>query len=260
VLSSNYEYTSTARVNEISKFIVNTKMPAAFNAVRCTSEKHLKETLLAVGRVARWVETHLKLTFTEMVCDFIRDEGGNWWYLNTRAFILAHDVKVDVRLITMHDDVPVEAGERRRLESYTRCRKCRYCYKVIAEHLMTHRLTLMMILQCDQHLIRLGKNFPWLDRSYQLHLDAVNLYVEHKVCHSCYKFYTEVQRLVALEERLARLTGVRIPADNKNAISITAVPYFRGEPAQFGTRLQRMKYESEMPAGWELPLERQLKV
>jgi hypothetical protein len=55
VLSSNYEYTSTAKVNEISKFIVNTKMPAAFNAVRCTSEKHLKETLQAVMRVGRWV-------------------------------------------------------------------------------------------------------------------------------------------------------------------------------------------------------------
>jgi hypothetical protein len=61
------------------------------------------------------VETHLKVTFTELVCDFIRDEGGNWWYLNTRAFILAHDVKADVRLITMHEDTPAEAGERRRL-------------------------------------------------------------------------------------------------------------------------------------------------
>lgn len=37
VLSSNYEYTSTAKVNEISKFIVNTKMVKAFNAVKCTS-------------------------------------------------------------------------------------------------------------------------------------------------------------------------------------------------------------------------------
>ena len=43
MLSSNYEYTSTAKVNEISKFIVNTKMVKAFNAVKCTSEKYLKE-------------------------------------------------------------------------------------------------------------------------------------------------------------------------------------------------------------------------
>ena len=42
ILGSNYEYTSNEKVNEISKFIVNTKMPKAFNAVRCTSERYLR--------------------------------------------------------------------------------------------------------------------------------------------------------------------------------------------------------------------------
>ena len=37
ILSSNYEYTSTQKVNEISKFVVNTKMQKAFNAVKCSS-------------------------------------------------------------------------------------------------------------------------------------------------------------------------------------------------------------------------------
>lgn len=55
---------------------------------------------------------------------------------------------------------------------------------------MTHKLTLMMILQCDQNLIRMGKNFPWLDRCYRHHVNSVNLYVEYKVCDSCYKLYT----------------------------------------------------------------------
>jgi len=146
------------------------------------------------------------------------------------------------------------------LESYTRCRKCKYCYKVIAEHLMTHKLTLMMILQCDQHLIRLGKSFPWLDRCYSLHLDSVNLYVEHKICDSCYKFYKEVEKLVTLETKLAELTGIKIPQDNKNSISITNVPYFKGQSAQFGMRIEKMKYDTDMPSGWQLPREKQLKV
>lgn len=37
ILSSNYEYGSSQKVNEISKFVVNTKMPKAFNAVKCNS-------------------------------------------------------------------------------------------------------------------------------------------------------------------------------------------------------------------------------
>jgi hypothetical protein len=56
-----------------------------------------------------------------------------------------------------------------------------------------------------------------------------------------------------LETKLAELTGIKIPPDNKNAISVTSVPYFKGQPAQFGTRLQKMKYDMEMPEGWELP-------
>lgn len=47
---------------------------------------------------------------------------------------------------------------------------------------------------------------------------------------------------MGLEKKLAELTGIKIPADNKSAISITSVPYFKGHSAQFGTRLQKMKY------------------
>ena len=108
---------------------------------------------------------------------------------------------------------------------------------------MTHKLTLLKILQCDQHLIRLGKSFPWLERSYFLHLDSVNLYVEHKICDSCYKFYKEIEKLVNLENKLALLTGIKVPADNRSAISITSLPYFKGQSTEFGTRLQKMKYD-----------------
>ena len=124
---------------------------------------------------------------------------------------------------------------------------------------MTHKLTLMMILQCDQHLIRLGKTFPWLERCYSVHLDSVNLYVEHKICDSCYKFYKEIQKLVSLEKRLAELTGVKIPTDDKSSVSITSLPYFKGWAPMFGMRIEKMKYDKEMPQGWELP-KQQLKV
>jgi len=52
---------------------------------------------------------------------------------------------------------------------------------------------------------------------------------------------------------LAELTGIRIPADNKNSISITSVPYFKGQSAQFGRRIEKMKFDKEMPLGWEMP-------
>ena len=57
---------------------------------------------------------------------------------------------------------------------------------------MTHKLTLLMILQTDQYLIKMGKQYKWLDRCFSQHVGSVNLYVEHKVCDSCYKFYKEI--------------------------------------------------------------------
>ena len=38
-----------------------------------------------------------------MVCDFIKDEGGNWWYINTKAFIQSKEEKIDPKIITNHD-------------------------------------------------------------------------------------------------------------------------------------------------------------
>ena len=84
--------------------------------------------------------------------------------------------------------------------------------------------------------------------------------MEHKICDSCYKFYKEVEKLVALQTKLAELTGIKIPQDNKNSISITNVPYFKGQSAQFGMRIEKMKYDTEMQAGWQLPRQKQLKV
>ena len=37
-----------------------------------------------------------------------------------------------MKLITMHDDEPVQATEKKKMESYTKCKKCKYCYKTIA--------------------------------------------------------------------------------------------------------------------------------
>jgi hypothetical protein len=65
---------------------------------------------------------------------------------------------------------------------------------------------------------------------------------------------------VALETKLAELTGIKIPADNKNSISITSVPYFKGQSAHFGMRIEKMKFDTEMPEGWSLPQEKQLKI
>jgi len=52
---------------------------------------------------------------------------------------------------------------------------------------------------------------------------------------------------------LAKLSGIQISEDNKNVVSITSVPHFKGHSPQFGSRLQKVKYDTEMPDDWILP-------
>lgn len=116
-----------------------------------------------VKNIVDYVSRYLSIRFKEMVCDFVKDEGGNWWFINVKAFILENEGKVSLKPITSHDDESYDDDKvKKGLETYTKCRKCKYCNKIVADHLLNHKLTLMMILQCDQHLIKIGKNFPWL--------------------------------------------------------------------------------------------------
>ncbi len=41
-------------------------------------------------------------------------------------------------------------------------------------------------------------------------------------------------------------------------VSITSVPTFKGHSPKFGSRFQKVKYDTEMPKNWGLPQDKQL--
>jgi hypothetical protein len=53
---------------------------------------------------------------------------------------------------------------------------------------------------------------------------------------------------------MGKITGVTSKNDNKNAVSITSVPAFKGQSPQFGSRFPKVKYDADMPENWGLPL------
>lgn len=46
---------------------------------------------------------------------------------------------------------------------------------------------------------------------------------------------------------MAKIIGIPVKQDNKNVVSITAVPAFKGQSPQFGSRFQKIKYDADMP-------------
>ena len=74
------------------------------------------------------------MRFKEFVCDFIKDEGGNWWFINVKAFILEGEhKKINIKPIVNHDHDEVEDDEKvkKNFEAYTKCKKCKYCEKTM---------------------------------------------------------------------------------------------------------------------------------
>lgn len=54
---------------------------------------------------------------------------------------------------------------------------------------------------------------------------------------------------------MAELTGIKLEADNRNVVSVTSLPCFKGYSPQFGSRMPKGKYDNEMPEGWSLKIE-----
>ena len=59
---------------------------------------------------------------------------------------------------------------------------------------------------------------------------------------------------------MAIATGVRVKEDNKNVVSITGIPTFKGHSPKFGSRFQKVKYDTDMPKDWGLPKDQQLRI
>lgn len=57
---------------------------------------------------------------------------------------------------------------------------------------------------------------------------------------------------------MSGIVGVSTKSDNRNLMSITAVPSFKGYSPQFGSRFQKIKYDTEMPKNWGFPKDQQV--
>ena len=54
--------------------------------IKTATGKHLKETLPMLMRVVDHMRFQRGVTLSELVGDFIKDEEGNWWLVNVKAF------------------------------------------------------------------------------------------------------------------------------------------------------------------------------
>ena len=57
-----------------------------FTVAKTSTGKHLAETLPVLREVADHMRVHRGIYLSELVGDFIKDEEGNWWLTDIKAF------------------------------------------------------------------------------------------------------------------------------------------------------------------------------
>jgi hypothetical protein len=64
----------------------NKGKPSPSRIVKAIQGKHLTQTSQYLTTIIDFMKLYRGVNFSEMVGDFIKDEAGNWWLINIKAF------------------------------------------------------------------------------------------------------------------------------------------------------------------------------
>lgn len=71
--------------------------------------KHLKETCKYLTNITNFMKLYRGIDFSEIVGDFIKDEAGNWWLINVKAFRIDSKVLKNPQLMNSNVKEETEA-------------------------------------------------------------------------------------------------------------------------------------------------------
>ncbi|EGR32819.1 lmbr1-like conserved region family protein, putative, partial [Ichthyophthirius multifiliis] len=227
IITNKCDFYSEEKIPEYQKYITNVNVMNSCTIVHTCKGKYVDETIPYIHNILRYLYLTLHINFQEFVCDFIKDESGIWWMVNVKAFIFDHPIPDEINtkvILNYGDEIAIEQQEnihKQNKSKYQKVKQCKYCETILPEIELTQKMTLKMIIQTDKHLMHRNKNFQWLQRSDIKHIDTPLLYQEHKVCHPCYKLYTETEKLIQYEYNFAKILGIPCNEETKyNLVSL----------------------------------------
>jgi hypothetical protein len=163
------------------------------------------------GMIAKYVQncTRPKITISEMACDFIRDEDGQYWFLQVKALKreLPSSNNRKQKSNNDEDDDEDMGGEgssgvgsgsgnslsstasSKRRKDYIRLKECRMCLNQYPPNELTYAMSLKMIYATEKHLKRRSVRLAWFDRpEFNNIKDTSVWYQAHKVCKNWYEY------------------------------------------------------------------------
>jgi hypothetical protein len=189
--------------------VTQTATRDACTIIHSNTGKYLEQTYPQVQNLVKYLEGHLKCSFDEMVCDFIKDINGRWWFVTCKAF-LVNPNNMPLYLNKFGDgEYQAEKKDKKALVSdYERLKRCRLCQVAYPFYTLTHQLTIKMITETDQHLRGRGIAIKWLERSEYRHSDMATLYQSYPVCKHCYRLYELTEELKDMMKLFSQSMGI----------------------------------------------------
>jgi LMBR1 domain-containing protein 1 len=176
------------------------------NIIKVTTGRFLIETSKSIANILRFTQAHMKIQFDELACDFIKDEGGNWWLINVKAFQISKHEVPDTGLFQNQEMMETVSTKPTGLKEYKKLKRCEFCN--VGFEKLSHKLTLKMIFEMEELLRRRGKVVSWLKNKEYRRVDEATLYQNYYVCDYCFKLYTETQVLRTLELTFAKAFNI----------------------------------------------------
>ena len=147
--------------------------------------------------LARFIEKNTNIKFTELACDFIRDQAGIWWFLGVKAFktetsyakqtfkafIPSHELLADV------DEGKKDKQGSEKKSEYVKLRICRFCQIGYPVEELNYSLTLKMILKTERLLMNLGYFYEWLNHGDESMYEDISLFKPFPACVNCYSIF-----------------------------------------------------------------------
>ena len=80
------------KVPEVDLYCAQPKKMGSCSIVHSYKGIFLKQTLAYIDNLLKYLYTNSGARFSEMICDFVKDESGTWWLINVKGFRIKTEI------------------------------------------------------------------------------------------------------------------------------------------------------------------------
>lgn len=149
--------------SDYQRCIVNIDDYQNTSIVQAMTGSQCEETGKYMKNLARFMSTHLKIRFTQMVGDFTKDDAGDWYFLSLNAFKeKSSDMNPCLKFFmeseaaqsneNTHRKIQREGASLYKSDMSERMGTCKLCQMTFPPSQLPHKLTMKMLIQAEKQL------------------------------------------------------------------------------------------------------------